>query len=254
MIVLKCHVQKFLRIAISAPEFVAESLIEFLIFTHDVGYVVKTKNLKRVILATILALVAVAIPSAFAIESFPNWYTHQAVPNGSADGGERKATSNTNGNNGVYAESNEAYESRTASAKNNYKSNPYVTDNPTLTTSSRTVGYAADIDFKGDITYGWGSLAWYGGGPELLKRSGSSWYLANRCHHIVVGGDSYDESLTKKCTFTTNAGTTDFRVGGSHKASAFNYFGGVDTIVDFHTPSSGYYANTERLEMCEGSC
>lgn len=213
-----------------------------------------TKSLKRVILATAIALAAITIPSAFAIESFPNWYTHQAVPNGSADGGERKATSSANGHNGVYAESDQSYESRTAFAKNNYKSNPYVTDNPTLTTSSRTVGFAADIDFNGDITYGWGSIAWYAGGSELLKKSGSSWYLAHSCHYIVEGGDPYDESVTKKCAYRTNAETTDFRVGGSHKAYAFNYFGGVDTIVDFHTTSNGYYANTERLEMCEGSC
>jgi len=89
---------------------------------------------------------------------------------------------------------------------------------------------------------------------RAIKKSGSSWYLAHSCHHIVEGGDPYDESVTKKCTYRVNAGSNDFRVGGSHKAHAFNYFGGVDTIVDFHTTGSGYYANTERLEMCEGSC
>ena len=206
------------------------------------------------LIVAIAAVGLAVVTPVYAMESFPDWFTHQAVPDGSADEGERKAASSSNGHNGVYAESDEAYESRTAYAKDNYKSNPYVSDNPMLTTSSRTVGYATDIDFNGDIAYGWGSIAWYAGGVELLKRSDSGWYLVHSCHYIVEGGDTYDRSITQECVYRSNPGTNDFRVGGSHKASAFNFFNGVGTIVDFHTAGSGYYANTERLEICEGSC
>lgn len=206
------------------------------------------------IIAAIVIIGLITAVPVFAVESYPSWVVNQAVPNGSADEGERKARASTNGHNGVYAESNQAYESRQAFAKNNYQANPYVTSNPTLTTSSNIVGYAADIDFNGDITYGFGSFAWYAGGAELLKKSGSDWYRIHSCHYIVEGGDSYDESRTQKCSYQTNVETNEFRVGGSHKASAFNFFSGINTIVDFYTSSNGYYANTDRLEMCVGYC
>lgn len=88
----------------------------------------------------------------------------------------------------------------------------------------------------------------------MLKKSGSNWVKVHSCHHIVEGGDNYDEAKTVKCKYATNSGTNDFRVGGSHKASAWNWFGGVDTIVDFHTSSNGYNADTLRLEICEVAC
>ena len=104
------------------------------IFLAYYGMFVKNLKTNYVILIVVVVTVgAVLIVPAFAIESYPYWYTHEAVPNGSADGGERQARSSASGQNGVYAESNSAYEGRVSTAKNNYKSG-YVTDDPTLTT------------------------------------------------------------------------------------------------------------------------
>lgn len=165
-----------------------------------------SKKTLTLVISAVATIALISASYAFAVESYPYWYTRQAVPDGSADGGERKAYANADGNNGVYAKSNAAYESRLSMAKNNYQANPYVTDTPTLTTSSSTVGYAADIDYDGNITWGFGSIVYYAGGAELLKKSGSNWVLAHSCHYIVEGGDNYDESRTQKCTYG-NSGT-----------------------------------------------
>jgi len=215
-----------------------------------------TKTILFASLMTALIIPLSGMPSVFAAESYPSWGTYQSVPNGSGCGGECYAQASSSGVNDVYAKSNWAYESRDAVVHNNAKWNPITTTTAlTLTTNNSLVGMEMDTVYDGQMTTGFGSNAEFHTGLDLYKKISSNWYKVSGCYDVLIASDDLTDSQTLSCT-ASNAGTNDYRAGATHKAHAWNWFSGVDTIVDFYDSGSGdnNKAETDRLEICAGAC
>ena len=215
-----------------------------------------TKNFKLAISITTIALLVMVVPSAFADESFPNWTTHKASPNGWGCDDNCYADSNSNGVNDVYSKSTGLASFHTASVYNNAERAPTVTtDKLELTTSSSLVGMEIDTVYKGSMTTGYGSVATFETGLDLYKEINGAWYKVGGCYATLTANDDLDDSKTLSCT-ATNAGTNDFRAGATHRAHTQNWNIWVTTIVDFHDSGSGDTdkAETNRLEICHGVC
>ena len=224
--------------------------------TSDTMTAKRTKNTKLLLLVTVVALMAVTIPSAFAVESFPDWSTHQARPNGEGCSGNCYADSNANGVNHVYSKSTGIGVIHTAQAHNNIKKSPIVTT-PVLelTTSNSRIGMEVDVVYKGSMTTGFGSVATFETGLDLYKNIFGGWYRVSGCGETLDADDDLDDSLTLSCV-VDNVGENTYRAGATHKAHTQNWNIWTTTIVDFHDSGSNDSdkAETDRLELCHGAC
>ena len=216
----------------------------------------RMKNTKLLLLATATALMSVSIPSAFAVESFPNWSTHQAQPDGWGCSNNCHADSNANGVNHVYSKSTGIGNIHNAYVHNNAKWSPTVTT-PVLelTTSNSKVGMEIDVRYRGSMNTGYGSIAEYHMGLDLYKNIYGGWYKVDGCYERLYAHNDLDGSQTISCT-SPNAGENTYRAGATHRAHTQNWNLWTTTIVDFQDGGAGDSdkAETDRLELCHGAC
>ena len=212
---------------------------------------------KTILFASLIAVIVIPFTSsAFAAESFPSWSTHQDAPSGWGCSNECYADSASTGVNDVYALSNQGYETRDASVHNNSQWNPVVTTNALeLTTDNSLVGMEIDIVYDGSMSVGFGGVAELWTGLDLYKDISGNWLKVSGCYDTLTASDDLTDSQTLDCT-ATNAGENDYRAGATHRAHAFNWFGGQTTIVDFYDQGVGdsNKVETDRLEICAGVC
>lgn len=215
-----------------------------------------TKNVKRLILATATALAALTIPSAFAVESFPDWSTHQASPDDWGCNNNCYADSNTDGINHVYSKSTGIGSIHVARVHNNAEWNPVVTTSVLeLTTSNSRIGMEIDVSYSGSMNAGFGSIAEFHTGLDLYANVLGGWYKVGGCYDALYAHDDLTDSRTLSCTID-NAGENVYRAGATHRAHTQNWNIWTTTIVDFHDGGSGDSdkAETDRLELCHGEC
>ena len=215
----------------------------------------RMKNTK-LLLATATALMAISIPSAFAVESFPNWSTHQASPDGWGCNNNCYADSNANGVNHVYSKSTGIGSIHNAYVHNNAEWGPLVTT-PVLelTTSNSKIGLETDVSYRGSMTTGYGSIAEYHHGLDLYKKVFGGWYKVSGCYDPLDASDDLDNSRTLSCV-RDNAGENTYRASATHRAHTQNWNIWTTTIVDFHDSGAGDSdkAETDRMELCHGAC
>lgn len=161
-----------------------------------------------------------------------------------------KAEFNGHGTNYLYSESDSWEGPNGAIVRTNHKVGS-VTYDPTHVTSSSVVGLAADIDFNGNITYGFGSLVDHETGPTLYLKVNGNWEHARTCLFLIKGGDSMSGSMTQKCTHTAVGTDKEYRIGATQKTSAYSGWTAT-SIADFWNGS--YYSKIEQLRICDGGC
>ena len=207
-------------------------------------------------LLTTVALFSITVSQVYAAESFPTWATNQASPNGWSCSNECYAKTSTSGVNDVYAKSNAAFETRDAIVHNNAQWNPVVTTSALqITTSNSLIGMQIDTVYDGQMTTGFGSIAEFSTGIDLYQNISGTYYKVSGCYDTLTAAGDLTDFQTLSCN-ASNSGSNTYRAGATHQAHAYNYFGGVDTIVDFYDSGAGdnNKAETDRLEICAGAC